>query len=115
MSATPRLTAKTAGEQLDLLEQRLHMSPARILEIPEDATVIEACSAFAALALIHDPRRYVTLPPQLAHRAQLACQALQGALEQFVAGFRHRATRELARDEHPLTMRHHPSHDDAQR
>ena len=90
------LTDEIATQQLSTLERRLHGSTAQILQISERATVIDACVAFAALAETYHPCRYRNVSPPLADRAQRAYLRLEEALEQFIARFPERPTRELA-------------------
>ena len=89
------LTEETGLAQLDLLESRFDGTPARILDIDDRATVIDACTAFAALAEIHHPRRYVVLSPSTTHRAQRAYRRLQLALSHFIASIPDRPTYDL--------------------
>lgn len=92
---TTWLTEELAIQQLSTLEQRLHSSTAHILQISERASVVDACVAFAALAEIYHPRRYLTVSPPVADRAQHAYLRLQQALEQFIADIPERPTLRL--------------------
>ena len=89
------LTEEMGLAQLDLLEARFDGTPARILEIDDRATVIDACTAFAALADIHHPRRYLIMSPSTTHRAQRAYRRLQLALSHFIAAIPDRPTYDL--------------------
>lgn len=95
MSAMPPLTDETAAAYLDVLEQRFGGSPAKILQIPERADVLDACVAFAGLVAIHAPRHFAGLAPGIAARAQLAHDRLRQALGDFVAESRQRPTLEV--------------------
>lgn len=93
--ATEAFDEAIAAQHLARLHHRLASSPSEILGIPEYASAVEACTAFAALAETYHPKRFRTLSPPLADRARLAFQQLEQALAQHLALLPNRPTRRI--------------------
>lgn len=93
--ATEAFDDALAAQHLARLHHRLASSPSEILGIPEYASAVEACTAFAALAETYHPKRYRTLAPPLAESARQAFQQLEQALAQHLALLRVRPTRRI--------------------
>ncbi len=93
--ATEAFDDALAAQHLARLHHRLASSPSEILGIPEYASAVEACTAFAALAETYHPKRYRTLSPPLADRARAAFQQLEQALAQHLAQLPVRPTRRI--------------------
>lgn len=93
--ATEALDEVLATQHLARLDPRLTCSPSTILGIPAYATAIDACVAFAALAQIYHPKRYRSLSPQVAARAQQVFGQLEQALAQYLAVLPMRPTRRI--------------------
>lgn len=97
-----RYDNRTAGPALDAFERMLRGTPTQILQISRDASIVEACIAFAALSAIYHPRRFRDASPPLAHRAHRAYQHLIAALDLYVATVRGRLRRRIS---HPVGCR----------
>jgi len=93
--ATEAFDEAIAAQHLARLHPRLASSPSEILGIPEYASAIEACSAFATLAETYHPKRYRALAAPLAERAGEAFRQLERALEQHLALVPVRPTRRI--------------------
>jgi hypothetical protein len=78
-------TESSAHVVLDTLEARMKGEPHQILGIPADASVADACLAFATLAKVYHPRRFHQVSAVQAVRAHCLYQQLRLALHRHVA------------------------------
>jgi len=95
--ATEAFDEAIAAPHLARHHHCLAASPSEILGIPESATAIEACTAFAALAEAYHPERFRPLSLALADRARLALQQLEQALALHLAMLAARPTRRITK------------------